>query len=317
MKKILCIDDEKDYCDNIAQILETEGFIAMKAYSGKEGIETAILQKPDVIICDINMPLTNGFEVLDKLKKNIETTNIPVIFLTARDHKNDIIMSKNIGIEDYFIKPVDFDILLASINAAASKIVILRNKNTMDSGDLAKIDKCKQSVTHLSQVALENRDEQIISLCDKTNFLINASLKKGMIIKLNDYVKPELFSLSNFFENIKKNLPKEQLPMLNIILEQPDVQIEIDLEMYASSISLLYKYCLIKNSEIYVKTDTMVSRSKNYIVISSMFVTEPNQTIKSLINIIEFIVATTGAYISSSNTNHQHQLNIIFPVLSK
>ncbi|OJV14170.1 MAG: hypothetical protein BGO27_01570 [Alphaproteobacteria bacterium 33-17] len=315
MKKVLCIDDEKDYCDNIAQILEIEGFNTIKAYSGKDGVDFAMSQMPDVIVCDINMPSTNGFDVLHKLKQNKMTNSIPVIFLTARDHKNDIILSKNSGIEDYLIKPVDFDILLASINSAVSKIVIMRNSMTaVDSGDMEKITKCSKALEHISAIALHEKSDKLIELCDKIRFMLTTSEKKGSILKLGEYQKPEVLSLEDFFEKVKKMIPNNLMHMMNLVFENSKLKIEAHLELYSLIVACMMQHCAEQNTEVFVKSENLLSKSNNYLVVSLAMNMASNTTLKSLVAMLEFAAVSTGAYISQNGAANQHTVNIIFPV---
>ena len=84
MKHILLIEDNKEVRENTAEILELTGYKVTTAQDGKKGIEEANKNKPDLIICDIMMPVLDGYGVLHMLGKNEETANIPFIFLTAK-----------------------------------------------------------------------------------------------------------------------------------------------------------------------------------------------------------------------------------------
>ena len=80
MLSVLVIDDNADIRDNTAEILELAGYISLTAENGKKGVETALREKPDIIICDIMMPELDGYGVLHLLQKNADTRNIPFIF---------------------------------------------------------------------------------------------------------------------------------------------------------------------------------------------------------------------------------------------
>lgn len=82
---ILCIDDHADVLELLNGILETGGYSALTANSGKEGIEKAIAYRPDMIILDLMMPDMDGFEVAQALKSNVATSDIPICILTAKD----------------------------------------------------------------------------------------------------------------------------------------------------------------------------------------------------------------------------------------
>ena len=124
MKRILIIDDEKDFLYFIKRDLELSGaFKVFAATTGRDGIDLAIRQKPDIILLDLLMPVMGGFEVLEALKTNKITTMIPVIMLTAID--NDEAKERALGLytEDYIAKPVFIADLRAKIeNVLARKV---------------------------------------------------------------------------------------------------------------------------------------------------------------------------------------------------
>ncbi|MBK6505647.1 MAG: response regulator transcription factor [Ignavibacteria bacterium] len=123
-KKILVVDDEKDIVDILKYNLERENeFEVLTASNGKEALAHAAMN-PDVIILDIMMPEINGFEVCKQLKNNPATSNIPVIFLTAKENEIDEILGLEIGADDYISKPISPRKVLARI-----KSVIRRSQN--------------------------------------------------------------------------------------------------------------------------------------------------------------------------------------------
>ena len=82
--KILLIEDNKDMRENTAEILELSKYQVITAQNGKVGVDIAMKEKPDLIICDIMMPQLDGYGVLHALSHNEETATIPFIFLTAK-----------------------------------------------------------------------------------------------------------------------------------------------------------------------------------------------------------------------------------------
>ena len=130
---ILIIDDVPENIQLLAKILNEYGFDFSFATSGKEAFEVLAFNKPDLILLDINMPGTNGFEVCKKLKKNPDTKDIPVIFLTARTEEKDIIDGLEIGAVDYITKPFKNKELIARVKIhlelqAAKDTISLQNK---------------------------------------------------------------------------------------------------------------------------------------------------------------------------------------------
>lgn len=106
--KILIIDDEPDYVSTVQYHLKWSGYEVVTAINGKEGLEKAIIEKPDLILLDTSMPVMNGWEVLERLRKHPEVGGTPVIMVTARCEVPDIEMASSFGISDYVAKPFDF-----------------------------------------------------------------------------------------------------------------------------------------------------------------------------------------------------------------
>ena len=106
-KSILLIEDNKDMRENTSEILELAHYKVSTAKNGKEGVELAQKQKPDLIICDIMMPVLDGYGVLHMLSKNPETANIPFIYLSAKAERSDLRKGMEMGADDYLTKPFD------------------------------------------------------------------------------------------------------------------------------------------------------------------------------------------------------------------
>ena len=107
MKKILLVEDNAEMRENTAEILELSNYEVVTAANGKEGIEAAKKEYPDLIICDIMMPELDGYGVLRVLSKLPNTANIPFIFLTAKTEKEDFRKGMRMGADDYLTKPFD------------------------------------------------------------------------------------------------------------------------------------------------------------------------------------------------------------------
>jgi CRP-like cAMP-binding protein len=118
-KKILLIEDNNDIRETTAVILELAQYTTITARNGKEGVELAISECPDLIICDIMMPVLDGYGVLHLLSKNEKTAGIPFIFLTAKAERWEIRKGMDMGADDYISKPFD-DIEL--LNAIESRL---------------------------------------------------------------------------------------------------------------------------------------------------------------------------------------------------
>ena len=123
-KKILIIDDEEDVVTYLSTFFSDNGFSAISAADGKEGVQKAKLEKPDVITLDVSMPEESGVRALRDLQTNELTKNIPVIIITgvSSDFKRFIETRSQVHPpEGYFEKPVDRDALLKKVK------VLLKN----------------------------------------------------------------------------------------------------------------------------------------------------------------------------------------------
>jgi DNA-binding response OmpR family regulator len=116
MYKILVVEDTQNVREEIRDILAIENFEVFEAGNGLEGIEAISKEMPDLIISDISMPEKNGYEFLIELRSNAKTENIPFIFLTAMSDISDIIKGKNLGANDYLVKPLSPDELINVVN---------------------------------------------------------------------------------------------------------------------------------------------------------------------------------------------------------
>lgn len=117
VKRILVIDDEAKLRRQFADLLVAEGFTVLEARNGREGVDLARREQPDLVMCDITMPEMNGHRVLETLRQEPATAHLPFIFLTGWSEKGDIRTGMNLGADDYLTKPVEPDDLIAAVHA--------------------------------------------------------------------------------------------------------------------------------------------------------------------------------------------------------
>ncbi len=115
MSRILIIEDESRVRANLATILQFEGFEPVEAADGEEGLRLARERSPALILCDVTMPRLDGHQVLRALRADAATRAIPFVFLTARGAIHELREGMTLGADDYLIKPVNREDLLAAV----------------------------------------------------------------------------------------------------------------------------------------------------------------------------------------------------------
>lgn len=126
--KVLVVDDEPNIVQTLKDRLEMNDFDVCTAYNGSDGLKLAQQEKPDVILLDVIMPIMNGLEMLETLRKQPWGADICVIMLTARSQAQDVNRATACGISDYIIKPFDLSELLEKIERISDQRKALVSK---------------------------------------------------------------------------------------------------------------------------------------------------------------------------------------------
>ncbi len=121
MPKILLIEDEPLIRDSLEDVLNLEGYSLATAQNGRAGIEAVQEALPDLIICDINMPEMDGYGVLESLRSNPRTREVPFVFLTARSGRADQRQGMEMGADDFLTKPFTVDELLRTVRTRLTR----------------------------------------------------------------------------------------------------------------------------------------------------------------------------------------------------
>lgn len=133
MNKVLIIDDDRELCALMKKCIEQEKLSTMIAYGGAEGLYLIDENKDDtslsLIILDVMMPDLDGFQVLKKIR---ETSNIPVLMLTAKSGEDDKVSGLRLGADDYLTKPFSINELLARVNSLIRRYTMLNPTFTED-----------------------------------------------------------------------------------------------------------------------------------------------------------------------------------------
>jgi DNA-binding response OmpR family regulator len=132
MKTVLLIEDNTDIRENMAEILELANYNVLTAPDGKEGVALAMNHQPDIIICDIMMPVLDGYGVIHMLQKSEKTQNIPFIFLTAKAERTEIRKGMELGADDYITKPFNGTELLNAIESRLKKSEFIKKNIPSD-----------------------------------------------------------------------------------------------------------------------------------------------------------------------------------------
>jgi CRP/FNR family transcriptional regulator, cyclic AMP receptor protein len=134
MKHILLIEDNLEVRENTAEILELANYRVTTAENGKIGVEKALETPPDLIVCDVMMPVLDGYGVLHLVQKNDNLKNIPFIFLTAKAERGDLRKGMELGADDYITKPFSDTELLSAIESRLKKTELLKKEYAANAG---------------------------------------------------------------------------------------------------------------------------------------------------------------------------------------
>jgi PAS domain S-box-containing protein len=118
MVKILIVDDLPDNTALLAHLVKDQGYEGSVAFSGRQALEIALAERPDVILLDVMMPGMDGIEVCRRLKADEELRSIPVILVTAKDLDEDMVRGLDAGADDYVTKPFNREVLAARLRSA-------------------------------------------------------------------------------------------------------------------------------------------------------------------------------------------------------
>ena len=137
MIKLLIADDDIELCQLLSDYLSQEGFVIDSVHNGQDAIIRATTESYDLLILDVMMPLKNGFEALREIR---QTTQLPVVMLTAKGEKIDRIVGLEMGADDYLAKPCDPRELVARIRAVTRRTSLLNQNKQSHASYTVSID---------------------------------------------------------------------------------------------------------------------------------------------------------------------------------
>ena len=151
--KVLCVEDEPDIRADIAEELLQSGYEVLQAENGRRGLELILQHRPDLVISDASMPQMTGYDLLAELRENHDRlANMPFILLSAFAGRDEIIGGMRLGADDYLTKPIDFEMLLAKVDAAIRRA---RRVQCLIDGDRARV---QRALTNARPMYLRNKN---------------------------------------------------------------------------------------------------------------------------------------------------------------
>lgn len=190
MKKIVCVEDEHDIRGLLVDELTDAGYEVEEAANGQLGLDAILRSKPDLVLCDISMPIMDGHLLLQYLRENHpEFADTPFIFLSALADREHIMEGKILGADDYLTKPIDLDLLLVTIKSRLGQIErmhahkeeqfvkIYKSINGTDKYRSAQQNNAKQAKPKRAELAPRQSDK--VELSTEAKFLDLAKRSGG------------------------------------------------------------------------------------------------------------------------------------------
>ncbi|QNH61703.1 response regulator [Hymenobacter sediminicola] len=157
MKTILLIEDSEFIRENTAEILELAGYHVLTAENGKLGVEQALAHKPDLVVCDIMMPVLDGYGVLQIFNQNPQLSGVPFIFLTAKTERTDMRRGMELGADDYLTKPFDETELLSAITSRLNRFRHLKPEYDLQGEGLGEFLDDARAVGNLERLSADRK----------------------------------------------------------------------------------------------------------------------------------------------------------------
>jgi len=185
-ERILLIEDNNDVRETTAAILELSQYEVLTARNGIDGVELALKEQPDIIICDIMMPVLDGYGVLHLLARNKETVNIPFIFLSAKAERIDQRKGMDMGADDYITKPFEEVELLTAIESRLKKATMMKKEFT---GNVAGLNNFLGDVKEFSDMQKLSENNEIRSHKKKDDIYHEGTFPKAVFFVIHGNVK--------------------------------------------------------------------------------------------------------------------------------
>jgi CRP-like cAMP-binding protein len=206
-KTILLIEDEQHLRDNISEFLQLAGYTVLSAADGKDGVNLAKDERPDLILSDITMPEVDGFSVLRILAKDPATAGIPFIFLTGKNEVNDLREGMNLGADDYLVKPFRHQDLLDVIRIRLERMEMIRGGVDVpgSKGELLKDLEALKKMAGEKKEKYYAKKEHIYREDDVANHIYFVQSGRVKCIKTDSYGKDyvtDIYRKGDFFGHL-------------------------------------------------------------------------------------------------------------------
>jgi len=184
---ILLVEDEADLRSDLVEELQAARYRVLEAADGEAALAILDQKRPDLILCDITMPGLGGYEVLADLRqKRPHLAEVPFIFLTALADRRDVIQGKRAGADDYLVKPIDFDVLLATVQARLDQVARMRSHAENDRAALLEVAARRASEVFGQMAETLNRLAAGVILLDSAERIVFANGVARQILDEDD-----------------------------------------------------------------------------------------------------------------------------------
>lgn len=215
--KVLLVEDEQTLAMIIKDTLTDRGFDIVMAGNGVEGLELFFTARHDILVTDIMMPESDGFDMVNKIRQTDKTT--PILFLTARAAINDVITGFELGANDYLKKPFNMQELIVRIKALAGRMRVNREKENLTEFHIGDyhLNTTTQTLAHLTTTGkLSHRESEILKrLCLNKNSIVET---RGILLDLwGDDSFFNTKSLHVFITKLRHKLAKDnRVKIINV-----------------------------------------------------------------------------------------------------
>lgn len=154
--RILLIDDDPDIVQFVTTNLELEGYAVKSALSPDEGLSVALADPPDVVLLDVVLDGGDGFAVMDRIRTNPATSNVPVMLVSAKSQPRDVVKGLDAGADDYIGKPFDIDELVARVRSVLRRSRAMRDLSPLTGlpGNFRIAEELERRINSGDQVAV-------------------------------------------------------------------------------------------------------------------------------------------------------------------